>query len=149
MKITLYKTPSSPNKIEKTLKGEIVYENIMLKEDTDVKNPVIIISGIPKAGSISDYNYAYIPQFHRYYWIDNITFNKGGLIELYMRVDVLMSYKESILNSKQLIDRVEEKGKMYLTNYDWTTDERTYTRTEMFNEDFFNKNGDSYILVTV
>ena len=149
MKITLYKTPSSPNKIEKTLKGEIVYDNIMLKEDTDVKNPVIIISGIHKADSISDYNYAYIPQFHRYYWIDNISFNKGGLIELYMRVDVLMSYKESILNSKQLIDRVEEKGKMYLTNYDWTTDERTYTRTEMFNEDFFNKNGDSYILVTV
>ena len=149
MKIALYKTPSSPNKIEKTLKGEIVYESIMLKEDTDVKNPVIIISGIPKVGSISDYNYAYIPQFHRYYWIENITFNKGGLIELYMRVDVLMSYKESILNSKQLIDRVEEKGKMYLTNYDWTTDQRTYTRTEMFNEDFFNKNGDSYILVTV
>ena len=149
MKITLYKTPSSPNKIEKTLKGEIVYENIMLKEDTDVKNPVIIISGIAKVGSISGYNYAYIPQFNRYYWIDNISFNKGGLIELYMRVDVLMSYKESILNSKQLIDRVEEKGKMYLTNYDWTTDERTYTRTEMFNEDFFNKNGDSYILVTV
>ena len=149
MKITLYKTPSSPNKIDKTLKGERVYENIILKEDTDVTNPVIIISGIPKAETISDYNYAYIPQFHRYYWIENITFTKRGLIELSMRVDVLMSYKESILNSKQLIDRVEEKGKMYLTNYDWTTDERTYTRTDKFTEDHFNRNDDSYILVTV
>lgn len=49
-------------------------------------------------------NYAYIPDFHRYYRVVNWTYN-GALAECTLKVDVLASFKSSITASSQYVLR--------------------------------------------
>ena len=150
MNITLYKTKSANNVISKKLISEKNLGNsCILADNTSVTSPTVIIGGITSLDSISDYNYAYIPQCHRYYYINDIIALSGGRIKLILSVDVLMSFKTDILNSTQLVTRQKNKGKMYLADADWTVDGRTYLRSQYFNENHFSPQNDSFVLITV
>lgn len=52
-------------------------------------------------------NYAYIPQFERYYFIDDMVSIRNNVWEIKMRVDVLMSFKDKILQQDAYILRNE------------------------------------------
>lgn len=52
-------------------------------------------------------NYAYIPEFHRYYFITEITSLHNKVWQVAMRVDVLMSYKDAIFDLECLVSRNE------------------------------------------
>ena len=150
MNITLYKTKSANNVINKKLVSEKnLGNNCILADNTSVTSPVVIIGGIKSLDTISDYNYAYIPQCHRYYYINDIIALSGGRVKLILSVDVLMSFKTDILNSTQLVTRQKNKGKMYLANADWTVDGRTYLRSQYFSENHFAPQNDSFVLITV
>ena len=150
MNITLYKTKSANNVINKKLESEKNLGNkCMLADNTSVTSPTVIIGGITSLDIISDYNYAYIPQCHRYYYINDIIVLSGGRVKLLLSVDVLMSFKTDILNSTQLVTRQKNKGKMYLANADWAVDGRTYLRSQYFSEDHFSPRNDSFVLITV
>lgn len=149
MEVVLYKTNSPKNLVTKKLLNEKRYTNVVFLNEVDNTNPTIDIGFFKKVEELKIYNYAYIPQLGRYYYISTQTFKTGGIVSLSLSVDVLMSYKDSILNSTQLIDRVQSKGKMYIGGYDWVTDERTYIRTHKFAGNHFNKENDSYVLVTI
>ena len=150
MNITLYKTKSANNVINKKLVSEKnLGNNCILADNTSVTSPTVIIGGITSLDSISDYNYAYIPQCHRYYYINDIIALSGGRVKLILTVDVLMSYKTDILSSTQLVTRQKNKGKMYLADADWTVDGRTYLRSQYFNENHFSSQNDSFVLITV
>ena len=150
MNITLYKTKSANNVISKKLVSEKNLGNsCVLGDNTSVTSPTVIIGGIASLDSISDYNYAYIAQCHRYYYINDIIALSGGRVKLILSVDVLMTYKTDILNSTQLVTRQKNQGKMYLANADWTLDERTYLRSQYFNENHFDTQNDTFVLITV
>lgn len=57
----------------------------------DITAPVIELSGTDLTG----YNYAYIASFHRYYFVEGITYDKG-LWRLSLKCDVLATYKSAI-----------------------------------------------------
>ena len=57
----------------------------------DITAPVVELSGTDLTG----YNYAYIASFHRYYFIQGITYDKG-LWRLALKCDVLATYKTTI-----------------------------------------------------
>ena len=150
MNITLYKTKSANNVINKKLISEKNLGNsCVLGDNTSVTSPTVIIGGVSSLDTISDYNYAYIAQCHRYYYINDIIALSGGRAKLLLSVDVLMSYKTDILNSTQLVIRQKNKGKMYLADADWTVDGRTYLRSQYFNENHFAQQNDSFVLITV
>ena len=150
MNITLYKTKSANNVINKKLVSEKNLGNsCILGDNTSVTSPTVIIGGITSIDTISDYNYAYIAQCHRYYYINDIIALSGGRVKLILSVDVLMTYKTDILNSTQLVTRQKNQGKMYLANADWTLDGRTYLRSQYFNENHFSPQNDSFVLITV
>ena len=150
MNITLYKTKSANNVINKKLISEKNLGNsCLLIDDTSVTKPAVFIGGITSLDIISDYNYAYIPQCHRYYYINDIIALSGGRIKLLLTVDVLKTYSSDILASKQLITAEKDIGKMYLSDAQWTTDARTYNRAIYFNGDYFNTANDCFMLVTV
>ena len=150
MNITLYKTKSANNVINKKLTSEKnLGNNCVLADNTSVTSPTVIIGGISSLDSISNYNYAYIAQCHRYYYINDIIALSGGRVKLVLTVDVLMSYKTDILNSTQLVTRQKNKGKMYLADADWTVDGRTYLRSHYFSENHFAPQNDSFVLITV
>ena len=150
MNITLYKNSSPSNKVTKNLGSKKdLGDACALIHDTSVTHPTIMVGGFKKVTDFSDYNYCYISQFNRYYYINDIVASKNGYVTMYLECDVLMSFKSDILNSTQLVTRQKNKGKMYLADADWTLDGRTYLRSQYFNENHFSPQNDSFILITV
>lgn len=101
--ISLFKTASENNRVvkdltdEKQLSGE-------LRNQTSVLNPKIRIES---AENIAGYNYCYIPEFGRYYYIVDITSVRTRVWEVSMRCDVLMSYSAQIKALRPIIEREE------------------------------------------
>lgn len=72
-----------------------------LIEDTSVLSPEILIdSSVPE-------NYAYIPEFRRYYYIVDKVYETNRLVRLYLKVDPLMSYSNGIRHLTAFVDRNE------------------------------------------
>lgn len=82
-----------------------------LRESTSVINPTITIES-PVA--IVGYNYCYIPDFSRYYFVVDVASIRNNLWAITLKVDVLMSFQESILNTPAIIDHTTESG---ITDY--------------------------------
>lgn len=110
MNITLY--PNFTKKRNSTLKPQagsgLTLTDCVLKEPSDFLNPVIIMtpSAVASANSTPLYNYAWLPDFRRYYFIDNWTYNRG-LWEAALSVDVMASFKESIAGMSCYVERAE------------------------------------------
>lgn len=100
MLIKLYHTNSSSNTLGKELTGETPF-SVVLKDTTEVLQPEITL----KSETLLDFNYAYIPDFDRYYFINNIESVANSLVRILLSVDVIESYKEDILNSWGLISK--------------------------------------------
>lgn len=101
--ISLYKTASENNRVVKALTSgkEMSGE---LRNQTSVLNPSIRIES---ADNISTYNYAYIPEFGRYYYISDITSVRTNCWIISLRCDVLMSYSAQIKALRPIIEREE------------------------------------------
>lgn len=108
MTIKLYKTPSEVNKVTKVLNDELELTG-ELRESSSVITPTIKIED----DDLTDYNYAYIPEFGRYYFITNITSVRNNLWELAMRVDVLMTYADEIKANTAVIARNSNLWNLY------------------------------------
>lgn len=79
-----------------------------IKSPSSVMNPVIELNTNPMA-----YNYAYIADFSRYYFINDIRFDKGLWI-CSLNVDVLATYKTAIGSSSTYILRAANAQNEYL-----------------------------------
>ena len=108
MTIRLYKTPSEVNKVTKVLNDELELTG-ELRESSSVITPIIKIED----DDLTDYNYAYIPEFGRYYFITNITSVRNNLWEVAMRVDVLMTYADEIKANTAVIARNSNLWNLY------------------------------------
>lgn len=58
-------------------------------------------------GDISTINYCYISDFGRYYFVTETTLENGGIIEIMLECDVLMSFREEINGITTLVTRQE------------------------------------------
>ena len=94
MQLYLYRTNDLNNVVDKTLTNEAIL-NINLKRDTDILRPKIPLA---KSGFIDlkTFNYAYIPDLNRYYFINVVESINNNVDVLYLEVDVLMSYSAEI-----------------------------------------------------
>ena len=133
MQIKLYKNLSEVNTIGKTLTEESVRTGT-LKDGCSVLSPSVVLTG----ENLSGYNYAYIPQFSRYYFIKEITSVKSGLWEISMRVDVLETYKDSIKANTAIIKRQEKIWDMYINDEKFKAESTNKTATIMFPQNHFN-----------
>ena len=91
---------------------------------SSVITPQILLS--LGGGNPSGYNFAYIADFNRYYWVTDWTYDKG-LWTASLSVDVLATYRDEIGSSSQYILRAasERNGyvidSFYPTTAKWTT----------------------------
>lgn len=135
MKITLYNNHSENNKLNKTI-VKIIELTGYLREQTSLINPQIMIEFHPNQfeGYIKDddqvyvvyngvkitwdsfinnyvlsANYVYIPDFNRYYFINDIVSVRQNLWRIVLHVDVLMSYKKEISNTYAIVSRNQYK----------------------------------------
>lgn len=93
--MTLYRCNCDRRKVYKAtslIPVQEITETFRLKEPTSVIHPSVIVSRETVGSEWALANYAYIPRFKRYYFIDNITALNGGLIQYDMTVDPLYTY---------------------------------------------------------
>jgi hypothetical protein len=92
MIVKLYTYSGENTVLDKT--GMLLDETVKdgtLRSDCNVLKPSIIMPAIPDT-----FNYMYIPDFGRYYFITEQTSLRNGLVILSGRVDVLYAYYEGI-----------------------------------------------------
>ena len=105
LKLRLYKFDKRPNSTKKPA-GTDTYKEVefTMKASCSVTNPILNLnlSGNDALG----YNYMYIPDFDRYYFIDDIVYS-GGIWswDVYAHVDVLATWKADIKSSTQYLAR--------------------------------------------
>lgn len=109
MNITLYVNNSEKNKIGKNLTNDFSLSGT-LRDATNIINPVILI----ELNEIGYYNYCYISNFNRYYFITDITVIRTGLFAIYLMVDVLESFKTEIKNLSVILLNTQNVG---INNY--------------------------------
>ena len=139
MNILLYKTTNANNDLNKTISDKVELVGA-LREASSIIAPSILIQSNPIG-----YNYAYVPEFGRYYYIKNITaFRKGAYI-VDLKCDVLMSFREEILHMSGIVSRLTN-GDEYANRDIKTKCLETHRRLD-FPETPFTRNG-SYILIS-
>lgn len=131
--INLLKTNDPNNKITKATTSLAVYNNCLLKDDCSVIDPVIILES---STNISDANYCYIPDLHRYYYIRDIKILNNNRYELSLHVDVLMSYSAGLLNCDCIAAKNESRFNLYLNDPNYKCFQKDHVLFNEFNEGF-------------
>lgn len=127
--ISLFKTDSENNRVVKTLTDEKQLSG-ELRNQTSVLNPSIRIES---ADNISTYNYAYISEFGRYYYITDIVSVRTNCWVVSLRCDVLMSYKDEIQGLNVILDNTQETGlSNYISSPNWVNLVKTKTDIKVF-----------------
>lgn len=144
MKIVLYKTTSPNNKVDKSLTKVKEMNDGVLREESSVINPVITI----QATNPSHCNYAYIEEFHRYYFIDEITAVRNKIWRLTLSVDPLYTYRKQIRETMAVIDKQQgsDFSSQYFNDGSFVTREDNFVEVYPF-ENGFNGSG-NFILLT-
>lgn len=99
MQIKLAKCTDPPNKLHKTLSNNKTLTGT-LKDVIDICEPVVLITTDP-----ANYNYCYISQLRRYYFIKSYEVYRQGVFILHLKVDVLMTYQRYIENISGVLKR--------------------------------------------
>lgn len=143
MVIDLYINSSENNRVSKVLSDKFELTGT-LRGETNVINPEILIEHTNPTG----YNYAYIPEFNRYYFINEFTAVRNGLWRVRLAVDVLETYKTQIKQMPAIIDKQQNKGNsnLYLNDGSYVIDSRSYNTILNFSGGF--NDGGEFILIT-
>ena len=133
MTISLYVNTSEKEKLDKSLSNKTEL-NGYLKQGSSVVNPIITI----QITNPSQYNYVYIPQFHRYYFITDTVNVRNNIWELHMHVDTLSSFKTQIRANKAIIESIEKKYTNTYINQNWDDkiENRRFNHVIMFPNGF-------------
>lgn len=119
MYINTYINYSDNNKLNKNI--QLVESNVSveLKENTDLINPVLKLSmrytGSP--ASPAYFNYCYISEFGRYYFVKNRTYSQQHL-EVSLQVDPLYTWADYIANLEVIANRSSSRFDLYLPDND-------------------------------
>lgn len=141
MIMKMYNTTDSDNTMGKTLTNETEY-NIKLKGETSITQPVVVLH----SNNIILFNYAYIPEFNRYYFVDKIELFPNGIYNITLKVDVLESFKNDIKNSYGMISKQTNINNYYNNNYE----SEIKKEVDLYRSNVtFNLNKKEKILVTI
>ena len=102
MEVNLYTISKRVNSTKQPLDDPEAVMDCKLKENTSIMNPSIIITGLDTWASV---NYAYIPDFSRYYFVQNVTALNNTTCQIDLEVDVLASYKKYIILKTYTVER--------------------------------------------
>lgn len=105
MTVTLYVNNDDNRKLNKNLSNAFTISNVNVYDNCSVIYPLLKLAYFT---NISNYNYVYIPDFNRYYFIDDIILMQGQTAIIKCSVDVLMSFKSEISSSYQTITRYND-----------------------------------------
>lgn len=141
--VKIYKNSSAPDYFDKVLSGETTV-SCEFKAPVDVENPTIYISA---SAAYDGYNYCYIEEFGRYYYMKAIGGN-SQTITYECHSDPLMSFKSQIRQCPAVIARNPWHWDLYLPDPKIPVEARTISAVIPFttNQNAFNGTHNCYIL---
>lgn len=143
MQIILYYNKSDERQIYKELIEGETLEGV-LREDSSLISPYIMF----ESDTVMRYNFAYIPEWQRYYFIKEKESYRNHLYLISMECDVLMSFKNDIAYCQVVVDKqsMSENGDEYIDDGSLVCDNFMFNRVYNFSNGF-NTNP-TYILTT-
>lgn len=132
------------NKISKPFTSGLALDGT-LRDETSIVDPDILIE---YDGALTDYNYAYIPTFRRYYFIKNIESVRNKLWRVSMHCDVLKTFSEGILGSPVIVSRSSSNFNMMLNDPYYRVQQNPIIMTKVF-PNGFDTSAAQYVLALV
>lgn len=129
--IHLMTNNSDDNVLSKNLTTLATF-NGTLKDTTSILTPSVKIEGsIP-----TNCNYMYIPDFNRYYFIDNISSIVTNIFEISGHVDVLKTYENEIRGCTGIIARQQSAWNLYVDDGAFKTYQNEIIKVSTFPNGF-------------
>ena len=142
IKIKTYIYNGKPNEVNKTLQANEEYMGV-LNATFNVLTPVVRF----RTRTPVTFNYVYIESLNRYYFVSEKR-QDGDICTVSLRVDVLFTYKDIILNSTATLTK-SENGNKYISNRSNVFDVRPNIKKVDFpNKNLLNTEG-QIIMVTI
>lgn len=142
MLIKTYNYNGEPNRVNKTLQENEEYTGV-LNSTVNILEPVIRF----RTTNVVTFNYVYIESLHRYYFVSEIQQN-GDICTVYLRTDVLMTYKDKILDSVGTLTKGTNVNK-YASNRENNYDLRPKLKKLDFPNTGLFSDKDNIIMVTI
>ena len=134
MQIKLYINKDPLIKVNKNIVEPIDTLTGTLKEKCDLEKPSILI----ESSTVPTANYAYIPEFNRYYNIVDVVSERATLWRLEMEEDYYMSWRAQILKNTPILERCENNNyDLYLPDNEMPLRNDTFTVTDFIGSDSF------------
>ena len=134
MIIDFYKINDVKNKINKTLGAPYTINNVFFKSgDVDIIKPFLRLSR-----DITQYNYCFIRELNRFYFIDDVVIENNGIRNYKLSIDVLMTYKNEIMNNKTHI--IESENVINADNIEYSEKNNEVVSTFNFPDNPFEDN---------
>ena len=140
MTVIFYKYNDIKNKINKTLSGGLTINDVIMHNDFDITAFELLIKN---SNFSSEYNYCYIQDLGRYYFIESVERMNGTVYKIRVSVDVLKSFSTQIENINAVITKSENPD----DNFVDCEKSENYTSEVINLTDNFNHSG-NLILVT-
>ena len=140
MTVIFYKYDGIKNKINKTLENGFTVNDVVIQNDFDITAFELLIKN---NNFTSEYNYCYIQDLGRYYFIDSVERMNGTIYKIRLSVDVLKSFSTQIENINAVITKSENPD----NNFVDCEKSENYTSEVINLTDNFNHSG-NLILVT-
>lgn len=138
--IVLMNNQEELNKITKSPQTVMTLSGT-LRENTDIVDPEI---NVAYNGTLTNVNYMYIAELHRYYFITKIESVRTGVWRIYAHCDVLKTYAEAILGTECVVARSESRYNLLLNDSMF----KVYSNPRLQIANFPNKfSGESYVLI--
>lgn len=144
MTIVFGNTREDNNNLQKTF-TRIKEVNANMKNDTSITNPIFELSFL-ELSNLKNVNYCYVSDLGRYYFVNDISMNVGGIMEVQCSVDVLMSFANQIKEIKGTVKRAQNLNNGYIVDDEYHALSYSNIVTKKFP---FAMDTDSFILMTV
>lgn len=108
MQVSFFINRSPKNALHKSLGNGSGYD-FVFKSSASLNKPIITLQ---TNDDLTIYNYCYIPNWSRYYYINpnNVTVQAGNRYEIELECDALMTFASQIAGNRAIIDRTESVG---------------------------------------
>ena len=142
IKIKTFVYDGKPNEVNKTLQENEEYTGV-LNATFNVLSPVVRL----RTRTPVTFNYVYIESLNRYYFVSEKR-QDGDICTVHLRVDVLFTYKDIILNSSATLVKGDNVNK-FVSNRNNVYDVRPKTKKINFpNTGLLNETG-TVVMITL
>ena len=141
MIVNFYLYTGKLNELNKELPTVAIIDCVLKQKSNTINFDLILNKKIDNF----NYNYCYIPKLNKYYFINNVTILNNNVILLSLKVDVLMSYKNILLETKA---RIKECDNNYNENYVTAEKNNTFSHKEIVIPTDFINTDNKFVLIT-